>query len=111
VLWDERVVKAIVMAAWDDFGAERWGRDFADKLRQRGITKEMVRQAIGNADAIVLYRYRGLRSVGFWHPRWRLIVVWSPRHPSRWVTAFQKPPDGKSYLMGQDDAELLWERR
>lgn len=109
-MWDERVVKAIVGAARDDFRAERWGRDFADKLHQRGITKEMVHQAIGNADAIVLYRHRGLRSAGFWHARWRLIAVWSSRHPSRWVTAFHKPPDGKSYLMGQDDAELLWER-
>ena len=105
------MVKAIVGAAWEDFRAERWGRDFADKLRQRGITKEMVRQAIQSADAIVLYRYRGLRAVGFWHARRRLIAVWSPRHPSRWVTAFQKPPDGKRYLMGQDEAELLWERR
>lgn len=106
------MVKAIVGgAAREDFQAERWGRDFADKLHQRGITKEMVRQAIQSADAIVLYRYRGLRAVGFWHARRRLIAVWSPRHPSRWATAFQKPPDGKRYLMGQDEAALLWERR
>ena len=110
-VWDERVVRAIVNIARDDLHSQRWVRDFADKLRERNVTIAMVDHVINHADAIVLYRHRGLLSVGFWYARWRLVVVWSPRSPSRWVTVFFKPMRGKAYLMSQEDAELLWERR
>ena len=110
-MWDERVVAALVKIAQDDLQSQRWARDFSDKLRQRNVTVTMVQHVITHADAIVLYRHRGFRSIGFWYARWRLIVVWSPLRPSRWVTVFHKPMHGRDYLMNQEDAELLWERR
>jgi len=108
-LWDERVVKAIVGAAWEDFRAERWGRDFADKLRQRGITKEMVRQTLDSPDIIVLFRHFARWAVGFWSGRTRIVVVWSPFRLSRWVTAFRRRA-GWDYLLGLEDATLLWRK-
>ncbi|MCS3919507.1 hypothetical protein Q2T83_12940 [Fervidibacter sacchari] len=108
-MWDERLVGAIVRAAREDLQQQKWARDFADKLKDRGITVAMIEQTLTDADAVVVYRYRGLRSVGFWNERRRLIAVWSPLRPSRWVTAFFND-DGKDYLLGQDDAELIDER-
>jgi len=108
-MWDERVVAAIVKAAREDLQQQRWARDFADKLRDRGITIAMIERTLTDANAIVIYRHKGLRSVGFWNKRRRLIAVWSPLRLSRWVTAFFND-DGKDYLLGQDDAELVEER-
>lgn len=109
-MWDERVVRAITAIALDDLRPERWERDFADKLRSRRITVGMVQEAVTGGDAIVLYGYKGLRSIGLWNERWQLIAVWSPRHLSRWVTAFRHS-EGRGYLLGLDEAELLWEGR
>ena len=36
-MWDERVVAAIVKAAREDLQQQKWARDFADKLKERGI--------------------------------------------------------------------------
>lgn len=97
-------------AAEEDLQNERWARDFADKLQERNITVAIIRQVIEHADVIVLYRDYGLRAVGFWSFQLRLVVIWSPLHPSRWVSAFWKAK-GRRYLLSRDDAELLWERR
>lgn len=94
-MWDERVVRAIVSVARDDLQSQRWARDFADKLRERNVMIAMVKHVIKHADAVVLYRHRGLLSIGFWYAHWRLIAVWSPRRPSRWVTVFYKPMKAK----------------
>ncbi|MDW8029790.1 MAG: hypothetical protein RMK94_15525 [Armatimonadota bacterium] len=87
-MWDDRVVKAIIRIAKEDLMAQKWTRDFADKLKQRNIATKKVEKVIESSDAIVLYRHRGLRSFGFWHERQKLAAIWSPRRPSKWATAF-----------------------
>jgi hypothetical protein len=105
-MWDERLVEAIVRAAREDLRAQKWARDFWDKLKRRNITVEMIERTVISADAIVIYRHRGMRSIGFWHERQGLIAVWSPRRPSKWVSAFFND-DGRDYLLRFEDAELI----
>jgi len=64
-MWDERVVGAIVKAAREDLQQQKWARDFADKLKQRGITISLLNRAIIDADAVVLYRHKGRYVIGF----------------------------------------------
>jgi hypothetical protein len=104
--WDERIVLAIRRAAMEDIQRQRWARDFADKLVERAIDLILVKQAVEKADAILLYRHRGLWSIGFWLSRRNLVVVWSPRYPSRWVTAFWRKA-ALDYLRRQEDAEVF----
>jgi hypothetical protein len=87
-MWDERVVAAIVKAAREDLQQQKWARDFADKLRQRGITTEQVLRTASLQSFIVLYWHKGRAAIGFWHPDIRLVAVWSPLRKGRWVTAF-----------------------
>ncbi|MCS7187877.1 MAG: hypothetical protein N3B10_14780 [Armatimonadetes bacterium] len=89
---------------------QRWARDFTDKLRDRKINIEVVRAVVEHPDIVALHRHGKLRSIGFWSFRQRLIAIWSPLAPSRWVTAFRKSK-GRHYLLQQEDAELLWERK
>ncbi|MFN3422580.1 MAG: hypothetical protein ACK40X_12745 [Armatimonadota bacterium] len=108
-MWDERVVKVIAGIARDDLRSQRWARDFADKLRDRKISVAEIERTVVNANAIVLYRHKGRWSIGFWNERVKLIAVWSPYRPSRWVTAFYNRT-GSDYLMAREDAELLWSK-
>jgi hypothetical protein len=87
-MWDERVVAAIVKAAREDLQQQKWARDFADKLRQRGITTEQVLRTASLQSFIVLYWHKERAAIGFWHPDIRLVAVWSPLRKGRWVTAF-----------------------
>jgi hypothetical protein len=87
-MWDERVVAAIVKAAREDLQQQKWARDFADKLRQRGITTEQVLRTASLQSFIVLYWHKERVAIGFWHPDIRLVAVWSPLRKGRWVTAF-----------------------
>jgi hypothetical protein len=87
-MWDERVVAAIVKAAKEDLQQQKWARDFADKLRQRGITTEQVLRTASLQSFIVLYWHKERVAIGFWHPDIRLVAVWSPLRKGRWVTAF-----------------------
>jgi hypothetical protein len=87
-MWDERVVAAIAKAAREDLQQQKWARDFADKLRQRGITTEQVLRTASLQSFIVLYWHKERVAIGFWHPDIRLVAVWSPLRKGRWVTAF-----------------------
>jgi hypothetical protein len=87
-MWDERVVAAIVKAAREDLKQQKWARDFADKLRQRGITTEQVLRTASLQSFIALYWHKERAAIGFWHPDIRLVAVWSPLRKGRWVTAF-----------------------
>jgi len=109
-MWDERVVAAIVKAAREDLQQQKWARDFADKLKERGITISLLNRAIIDADAVVLYRHKGRYVVGFCHERLQIVAAWSPRHPSRWVTSFRRP-EVLRYLLRLEGAELLWAKR
>ena len=108
-MWDERVVAALVKIAKDDLQSQRWARDFSDKLRERNITAVMVQQVLEHPDIIVLYRHQGRTVFGFWSFRVKLVAVWTPSSPSRWVTAFWKAK-GRRYLLSKEDAELIWTR-
>lgn len=109
-MWDERIVVAIIGAAREDLRVQKWARDFADKLKQRNITTAAIEKAVESADGIVIYRHRGLRAIGFWHEGQKLVAVWSPRRPSKWVTCFRRP-ESLRYLLMAEDAELLWRKR
>jgi len=61
-MWDERVVGAIVKAAREDLQQQKWARDFADKLRQRGITVEQVLRTASLQSFIVIGTRSGLLS-------------------------------------------------
>ena len=109
-MWDERVVAAIVKAAREDLQQQKWARDFADKLKDRCIALDVLQSLVSRFDLMVLYWHRGKRAIGFWLKEQNLVAVWSPRHPGRWVTVFRHDR-GRTYLLSQEDAEILWERR
>ena len=104
-MWDERVVAAIAKAAREDLQQQKWARDFADKLRQRGITAEQVLRTASLQSFIVLYWHKERAAIGFWHPDIRLVAVWSPLRKGRWVTAFRR---SLNYLLEREGCEVLW---
>ena len=87
------------------FAAAKWARDFADKLRQRGITTEQVLRTASLQSFIVLYWHKERAAIGFWHPDIRLVAVWSPLRKGRWVTAFRR---SLNYLLEREGCEVLW---
>lgn len=105
-MWDDGIVKSVVRAAKEGLKAQKWARDFYDKLKRHNITAATIEIAVAKADAIVLYRHLGLRSVGFWHEGQKFVAVWSLRRLSNWVTNFRRP-EGLRYLLAAEDAEVL----
>ena len=104
-MWDERVVGAIVKAAREDLQQQKWARDFADKLKQRGILLGQILKTVSLQSFIVLYWHKGRAAIGFWHPDIRLVTVWSPLRTGRWVTAFRR---SLNYLLEREGCEVLW---
>jgi len=103
--WSQRWIRWLLHTVEDDWRNARVSRDFFDKMRERGFTRQQIGVTISSSESYVGRYWHGGNRVGFWHPRNQLFIAWKPnslRSPSRLMSGFFLA-DGVDYLSSQID--------